>query len=97
MRLELSPFIEGDLDEIAMYIAEDNPRRAVTFIREIQAKFADIQRTPLLYHLRPEIGAEARLASLGNYAILFRVTADVVRIERVAYGGRDLPSVLDPI
>ncbi len=32
MRLELSRYIKGDLDNIADYIAQDNPRRAVTFI-----------------------------------------------------------------
>lgn len=30
MRLELSRFIERDLDDIASFIAQDNPRRAVT-------------------------------------------------------------------
>ena len=33
MRLELSCCIEGDLDGIADYIAQDNPHRAVTFTR----------------------------------------------------------------
>ena len=35
MRLELSCYIEGDLDGIADYIAQDNPHRAVTFIQDI--------------------------------------------------------------
>ena len=96
MRLELSAFVEPDLDEVATFIAQDNPRRAVTFIQEIRGKFSDIQQSPLLYQLRPDIGETARLATLGNYAILFRVTDDVIRIERVAYGGRDLPKVFDP-
>lgn len=95
MRLELSGFVEADLDEIAAFIAEDNPRRAVTFIQDIRAKFGDIQRTPLLYQLRPDIGDEARMATVGNYAILFRISEAVVRIERVVYGGRDLPNVFD--
>ena len=96
MRLEISRFIECDLDEIAGYIAQDNPRRAVTFVQEIRTKFTGILRDPLLYQLRPDIGDEARLATIGNYAILFRVIGEVVRIERVAYGGRDLPAMLDP-
>lgn len=49
---------------------------------------------PLAYQFRPDIGDEARMATIGNYAILFRVMGDSVRIERVAYGNRDLPSVL---
>ena len=95
-KLELSAYVEGDLDEIADYIAQDNPRRAITFIQDIRAKLCDIQRNPLIYQLRPDIGEEARMATVGNYAILFRVTGDVARIERVTYGGRDLPGVFDP-
>ncbi len=95
MRLELSCFIGSDLDEIAAYIARDNPRRAVTFIREVRGKFRDIQRNPLIYRLRPEIGEQARMGWVGQYAVLFRVVDDRVRIERVVYGGRDLPSVFE--
>ena len=93
MRLELSRFIESDLDDIAGYIAQDNPQRAVTFIYEIRVKFREIRHNPLLYQLRPDIGYDARLATVGSYAILFRVTTDTVRIERVVYGGRDLPGI----
>ena len=95
MRLELSAFVETDLDEIAAFIANDNPGRAVTFIQDIRAKFRVIQRTPLLYQLRPDIGEEARMATVGHYAILFRVMGEIVRIERVVYGGRDLPNACD--
>jgi hypothetical protein len=53
--------------------------------------------TAEIYRLRPEIGAEARLATVGNYVILFRIRKDTVRIERVVHGGRDLLLVLDGI
>lgn len=96
MRLELSAFVEGDLDRIAASIADDNPRRAVTFIQDIRLKLAAIARDPLLYQLRPDIGEDARLASVGRYAVLFRVAGEVVRVERVVWGGRDLPEVLSP-
>ncbi|MDO8812455.1 MAG: type II toxin-antitoxin system RelE/ParE family toxin [Gallionella sp.] len=94
MQLQFSRFVESDLDDIADFIAQDNPHRAVSFIKEIRSKFSEIQNNPLAYQLRPDIGDEARMATIGNYAILFRVVADSVRIERVAYGNRDLPSVL---
>ena len=66
MRLELSAFVETDLDEIAAFIADDNPERAVTFIQDIRAKFRVIQRTPQLYQLRPDIGEEARMTTVGR-------------------------------
>ena len=95
MRVELSRFIEGDLDAIAEYIAQDSPVRAVSFVREIRARFREVGKGPLLFQLRPEIGRDARMALVGRYAILFRVVDDVVRIERVIYGGRDLVGFLD--
>ena len=48
---------------------------------------------PLIYQLRPGIGEEARVVTIGDYAILFRVMGEVVRIERVAYAGRDLSNI----
>ena len=95
MRLELSRFIENDLEVIAEFIAQDNPRRALSFVREITQKIYRIAEQPLLYQLRPEIGADARLAVVGHYLILFRITGDTVRIERVVYGGRDLPHLFE--
>ncbi|SEL34123.1 type II toxin-antitoxin system RelE/ParE family toxin [Nitrosovibrio tenuis] len=68
------------------------PRRAVTFIREVRARFREISLNPLLYQLRPDIDSDARMTTVGSYAILFRVT-DAMRIERVVYGGRDLPGI----
>ncbi len=35
------------------------------------------------------------MATIGNYAILFRLTGEVIRIERIVYGGRDLPGIFE--
>lgn len=79
---------------ISDYIAQDSPRRTVEFIQEIREEIRRIGKNPLLYRLRPEIGEEARLAIVGRYVLLFRIRAKVVRIERVVFGGRDLPLLL---
>jgi plasmid stabilization system protein ParE len=94
MRLELSRFVEGDLEAIADFIAEESPERAVLLIRRIWRAILKIGEHPFLYQLRPEIGEGARLAVVGRYLVLFRVVPDAVRIERVVYGGRDLPHLL---
>jgi len=93
MLVELSNFIESDLEAIADYIAQDNPIRAVSFIREIREELRLVGQNPLLYQLRPEIGEDARLAVVGGYVILFHIVGEVVRIERVIFGGRDLPTL----
>ncbi len=94
MRVEFSAFVEGDLVAIADYIAEDNPNRAIEFLREIREEIRRLGKNPLIYRLRPEIGEEARLAIVGRYVILFRTRGRVVRVERVVFGGRDLPLLL---
>lgn len=67
--------------------------RAVSFIREIRDKIARIGKQPQIYQVRPEIGGDARLAVVGRSVIPFRIVAETVRIERVVYGGRDLPAL----
>jgi plasmid stabilization system protein ParE len=93
MRIEFSRWVEGNLEAIGDYIAQDNPTRAVSFIREIREKINRIGQQPLLYQLRPEIGEGARLAVVGRYVLLFRIVGETVRIERVVFGGRDLPAL----
>ncbi|MES2392785.1 MAG: type II toxin-antitoxin system RelE/ParE family toxin, partial [Acidobacteriota bacterium] len=71
----------------------DNPRRAVTFLREIRTEIGRIGEDPLLYQLRPDVGEDARLGVVGRYVILFWIDGDVVRIERVVHGNRLLPAL----
>jgi toxin ParE1/3/4 len=93
MRLELGPFVEGDLEEIGDFIALDDPGRAVSFVQEIRERFRVIADNPLIFRLRPEIGEGARLSPHGHYVILFHIDTDVVRVERIAFGGRELPTL----
>ena len=90
MRVELSAYVEPDLDEIAAWIAADNPARAVSFIDEIAERFKLIGENPLLYQLRPDIRPDLRLVVHGHYLIMFRILADSVSIERVVHGARNL-------
>jgi len=71
MRLRLSPHVPADLEEIADHIAQDSPRQAVRMLRKLHERMKEIARQPQFYRLRPELGAEARLAFMGNYVILF--------------------------
>ena len=95
MRLRLSPCVPADLEEIVDYIAQDSPRHAARLLCLLRARMKEIAKQPQIYRLRPEIGAEARLATVGNYVILFRIRQNVVRIERVVHGSRDLLSILE--
>jgi plasmid stabilization system protein ParE len=73
MRVKLSHFIESDLRDIGEWIADDNPRRAISFVKEIRDGFKLIGEWPLLYQVRPDIGEDARVKVVGRYPILFRI------------------------
>lgn len=91
-RLLLSPRAVADLEEIAAYIARDNPLRAVTFVDELEARCAAVAREPLSYPTRDDLAVGLRMAVHGRYLVLFRMSGDynAVRVERVVHGARNL-------
>ena len=91
-RLGLSPSARSDLEEIAAYIARDNPLRAESFVLELIVKFRKLAKHPEIY--RPEIGPGIRQALHGRYLILFRDEPAEVRVERVIHSARDLKNAL---
>ncbi len=95
MRYRLSLTVKRDLNEIAEWMAQDNPGRAIKVVRQLRAEFRKIAQHPTLYQLRSDIGEDVRLAAAGHHVILFLVEDDMVRFERVVYGGRDLPPLLE--
>jgi toxin ParE1/3/4 len=90
VRIEVSSLVEGDLDEIAGYLAQDNPRWALSFLQEIREQILALGRRPLRFRLQPGLEEEARVALVGRYGILFRIRHDAVRVERVVYVAHDL-------
>jgi addiction module RelE/StbE family toxin len=78
-----------NLDDIAGYIAEDNPPRANTFVAELQEKTAKLTRFP-------NLGKVGRLANTRelvlhkNYVAIYRVFESEVQILRIHHSARDL-------
>ncbi len=95
-RLFLSPRAAADLEDIAEYIARDNPERAATFIAELEAKCRAVAATPDTYPARPDLAPGLRMAVHGRYLVLFRELPgqDAVRVERVLHGARNLPGLI---
>jgi toxin ParE1/3/4 len=88
-----TPQAEDDLEEIGDYIALDNPRRAVSFVREIRQHCAKIAKNPLGYVGRPELGPSLRSCAHGNYVIFFEPYDDGTLVLRVLHGGRNFPDI----
>lgn len=95
MQCVLSPLAELDLEEIGDYIAHDNPGCAVSFIREVREQYAKITDNPTGAPLRPEPGAGIRMVSFGRYLIFYTTDTDLIRIERILHGTRNIPALFD--
>lgn len=95
MRVELSRRASRDLEEIADYIAIDNPRRAASFVNELTAKAEAIGLQPYtwpLLRLRVTNGIRQRIH--GNYLILYRVETKRVLILHILHAARNIQAIL---
>ena len=56
MQITLSPLAQRDLEAIGDFIADDNPKRAVSFVAELREQCVTIAKAPQACRLRPELG-----------------------------------------
>ncbi|TFF22923.1 type II toxin-antitoxin system RelE/ParE family toxin [Jiella endophytica] len=89
-RLAYSPQALADLRDIAIYIAEDDPDRAISFVAELERKAVLAAVRPSSFRERSDISAGLRMMIHGRYLIFFRELADEVRIVRFLHGARNL-------
>ena len=94
-RLVFAPAAREDLITIGLYIADDSPARAASFVAELEAKARDLAAWPASHTARDDISPGLRVAVHGRYLLLYRELDDEVRIVRVVHGARDLPRVFE--
>jgi toxin ParE1/3/4 len=95
MMLEFSSEAENDLEQIADYIAQDNPRRALSFIRELRSRCEDLVESPNGFALVPRYehhGIRRRVH--GNSLIFYRVETAKVVIVHILHGATDYGAIL---
>lgn len=81
---------ETDLNDIALYIAADNPRRALSFVAELREHCYRIAQQPAAYPLREEYGAGVRVTVHKPYLVFHAIRDDACVIERILHGARHL-------
>lgn len=95
MILEFSSEAENDLEQIADYIAVDNPRRALSFVRELRSRCEDLVDSPNGFVLVPRYehyGIRRRVH--GNYLIFYRLDKSKVVIVHILHGATDYGAIL---
>ena len=95
MILEFSDEAEQDLEQITDYIARDNPRRALSFIRELRTRCEELLDTPNGFAIVPRYERyDIRRRVHGNYLIFYRVETAKVVIVHILHGATDYGAIL---
>ena len=79
-----------DLDEIWLFIAEDNIEAADKFHDLLLSKLITLAEQPLIGRLRDELRPNVRGFPVGSYVIFYRDTPEHIEIIRVLHGARDI-------
>lgn len=97
MRLSFTESALSDLDEIAEYIAQEHPERAVAFVKELVAVCQRLTLAPMGYvAIGNASGRAIRMRSHKRYLIFYTVTDETVEIVHVLHGSRDYAKILFP-
>jgi toxin ParE1/3/4 len=79
----------GSVDEIASYIAKDNPTRATSFVLELQAAVTKLQAHSGMGRAGRVPGTR-ELILHKNYIAIYRVRGDDVEILRLHHAARNI-------
>ena len=92
-RFRLSQAARADLEDIWVYIAQDNIEAADKLIKLLASQFSRLASNPEIGRSRKELSARLRSFSTGNYVIFYQAGKDEIEVVRVLHGARDLPSL----
>lgn len=76
--------------DVAIFIAQDNPKRALTFVGELEGKCDALGRAPGIGTSLPELGEGIRILPHGRCLVFYREANQGLRIERILHGSRDI-------
>ncbi len=97
MRVVFTAAAEADLETIADWIAQDNPRRALTFVSELRETCEALADAPFGYPFVPRYeGTGTRRQPHRNYLIFYRTTDRTIEVLHVLHGARDYEFLLFP-
>lgn len=89
MSFRLLPRAELDLQEIAEYIALDDPAAANRQLRRLTRGFERLSAFPRIGTAHDDIRPGMRLLPIAPYLVLYRLAGNSVEIVRVIHGARE--------
>lgn len=89
-RLLLADAAVDDLDELWMFIAEDNPVAADQYLNEVTERCRLLTVQPEIGRPRDELAYRLRSFAYKNHLIFYRVADGAIEVARILSGYRDL-------
>lgn len=97
MIVELTAAAEADLEAIGDYIAQDNPVRALSFVRELSRSCLELADMPEAWPIIPRYEHHSVRRRLhGRYLIFYRVAEGRIVVLHVLNGAMDVEAILFP-
>ena len=93
-RILFTPRAEAGLEEIALYIARDNPKRAFSIVLELRDVCARLADRPTIGRERPEFAAGLRSMTHGRYVVFYKTIDGGIEVVHVLHGARDIGRLL---
>jgi len=93
--LFFSALAREDLQQIALYIARDNPDRARTFVSELQIQCTRLVDQPDLGVSHEDCAKGLRMISHGRYLIFYCRNESGILVERVLHSARDIVQLFE--
>jgi plasmid stabilization system protein ParE len=94
-RYVLSSEALAELDEIWVYIAQDDIEAADRWIAKLLEACEMLARNPLAGHIRKDLTERSILFwPVGKYLVIYRTLENAIEILAVTQGARDIPSYL---
>jgi toxin ParE1/3/4 len=90
VKITFSHLAERDLENIADWIAAENPKRALSFVAELKSECLNLSEFPARHPIfRFYQGLEIRRKVFGNYLIFYAVNDNTLAVVRVTHGAQD--------
>jgi toxin ParE1/3/4 len=90
LKVRVSRLATKDLDEIWLFIAQDNLAAADKFVDSLTDSFPPLASFPRLGRSREDLGPGLRSFPVKNCLVVYRLRKDSVEIARVIRAGRDV-------
>ncbi len=94
-KIKPSSQIEADLRSILIYISQNDASGAQRVFEEFNKKIKILEKRPLAFRLRGELGSDFRVMRVFSYLLVYHVEDNTVFLDRFVHSAQDLETIFE--